>query len=95
MKTLDFGPFLVCLILVGCATHLPDVVLTPATKTVNVPKELLIKCAPIKSLTATKYSEAEIVGLVKSLVDQSDECRQKHSILVDAVKKAFNIDTSK
>lgn len=82
------------LMVVGCNTApviIPDPVLLPETKTVEVPDWLLEKCPTIQQLPVKAYSGQDTVKLFQSLSDQSDACRAKDSILVDTVRKAFNL----
>lgn len=70
---------------------LEDVVLAPKTETVNVPTNLLVKCSMLPKLEARKYSEKETVAIDKTWIDMYDTCRTNNSILIDTVRKAFNI----
>jgi hypothetical protein len=70
---------------------LEDVVLAPNTETVNVPKNLLVKCPLLPKLEVRKYTEKEVVVIDKSWIDMYDTCRTNNSVLIDTVRKAFNI----
>lgn len=89
--------FLMAAGLAGCSTEpkykpLDDTLLPPTTKTVNIPKDLLVKCKPIPTFEVKDYPKDEFVKqFSKQVVDSSEECRLKHATLVDTVIKAFNI----
>lgn len=93
MKTLMIT---LCLLLAACGQDpvrppLEDVVLAPKTERVEVPTKLLIKCPLLPRLEARKYSEKEVLALDKSWIDLYDTCRTNNAVLIDAVRKAFNI----
>ncbi len=81
-------------LLVACQNKPPlqeETALLPETKTVNLPAYLLVKCPVIPKLRKASYAEDELVDLVSEIITQSDQCREKQSILVNTVVKAFNI----
>lgn len=83
------------LLLAGCATTEPpkpepQVLVPPVTK-VNIPDSLLLKCPQIPRLEARTYTQKELVAAVNNIVDISEACRSKQAILVDTVRKSFNI----
>lgn len=86
--------YLLLLMLAGCGSQkvLPDVVLAPETKVVNIDRSLLVECPALAKLEKPEYTQGELVKAVNdSWVKESDKCRAQLSILIKAVKKAFNI----
>ena len=84
MKTI-----LVLLLLAGCATTQPTVVLPPKTETVQINPALLSPCAsPIKLTDSTTLLQASGQWFVAM-----KECSDKQKALSDIVRSAFNTDS--
>jgi len=84
------------LLLVGCADQpvkqkpLEDVVLVPEKKTVSIPDETLRECDPLPKMEERKYTEAETLDFMQSLVTNQSDCRKRKSDETQTLKKAFN-----
>lgn len=92
--------YLIPLLLCACSTApvvdpLANVVLVAPKEKVNVPDHLLVPCPAIQPLEVRAYSKAETVGLASTSLSAYDACRTKDELLIEAIKKAFQVEGSK
>ncbi len=106
MKITQFS--ILILLLAGCATKSPNVVLPPATtdagvspasnkpmakakQTVDIPAEALEECAKLANIPSDNPTPEDVLKAKGKDVVMYRECSDRHKILVNVVKKAFNI----